>query len=156
VQTAVLTGGAARSVVAVVAQACLYLLFARALASFSRTCHSEQFKSLVKTRVQNALQRWMTWTCISVLLIAACAGAFHACEFGLRSSTHHSYATYRDATSSHLFCAICSFVHSPSLAGPQFSLNRATDSAKNTVAPSLLPDGFQDSFALSIRPPPIA
>ena len=102
---------------------------------------------------QSAGKRWFAGICVSILLIAACAGAIHVCGLGFSSPTVHNAAA-ADTTASHAFCALCNLAHSPSLAGVHFALVPALNAEDHAGALLQAHATLNETFSLHIRPPP--
>jgi hypothetical protein len=98
-------------------------------------------------------KKLLGWISIIALIVAGTAGAVHMCELGVgqRAGVHSAYGS---ADTSHVFCTICAFVHSPSLTGLQFSITPLFDFSINTIAPTITHEALVHRFALSVRAPP--
>lgn len=95
----------------------------------------------------------MAGVCVLLLLVGGFAGAIHKCEFGTVAPLDGFTAKASGGTS-HDFCAICSFAHSPSLTPAQVTVSPVFDQLADLAVPAVVYTVMLQAFALSVRPPP--
>lgn len=98
-------------------------------------------------------KKLLGWISIIALVVAGTVGAVHICELGVGQRADLQSAYGSDGTA-HVFCTICAFVHSPSLAGAQFWIAPVFDFSIRSIAPTVTHEALIRHSARSVRAPP--